>query len=168
MHIGFPVEGWCGISRRWSPIGNRSWDGARHASVSVDLTSSTGVSSRALTLVGRQSGGANMGRIKSSLAVAVCALAIAVSSAGPALAGEVTGSGKKENQNQGTSWCSFSGLNDDPTAPLDGSGENGPGGQSQSYGQENKLGLQDPHESNPGTFCNPNKTPLPPQPNRTK
>jgi hypothetical protein len=109
-----------------------------------------------------------MGRMNSSLAVAVCALAIAVSSAGPAFAGEVTGSGKKENQNQGTSWCSFSGLNDDPTAPLDGSGPNGPGGQSQSYGQENKLGLQDPHEANPGTFCNPNKTPLPPQPNRTK
>jgi hypothetical protein len=34
---------------------------------------------------------------------------------------------KKENQNQGRSWCSFSGLNDDPTAPLDGSGPNGPG-----------------------------------------
>lgn len=107
-----------------------------------------------------------MGKIKSSLAVAVCALAIAVSSAGPALAGEVTGSGKKEDQNQGTSWCSFSGLNDDPNAPIDG--PEGPGGQSQSYGQENKLGLQDPHVSNPGTFCNPNKTFLPPQPNRTK
>jgi hypothetical protein len=51
---------------------------------------------------------------------------------------------------------------------LDGSGPNGPGGQSQSFGQENKLGLQDPHVANPGTFCNPNKTPLPPQPNRTK
>jgi hypothetical protein len=106
--------------------------------------------------------------IKRSLAaIAVCA-ALASLSAGPAMAGEVTGSGKKENQNQGTSWCSFSGHNDDPTAPLDGSGPNGPGGQSQSYGQENKLGLQDPHADNPGTFCNPNKTPLPPQPNRTK
>ena len=74
----------------------------------------------------------------------------------------------KEDQNQGKSWCSFSGLNDDPTAPLDGSGPNGPGGQSQSFGQENKLGIADPHEGNPGTFCNPNRTPLPPQPNRTK
>ena len=82
------------------------------------------------------------------------------------LAGEVTESGKKEDQNQGKSWCSFSGLNDDPTAPLDG--PNGPGGKSQSFGQENKLGIADPHEGNPGTFCNPNKTPLPPQPNRTK
>ena len=46
-----------------------------------------------------------------------------------AVAGEVTGSGKKADQNQGKSWCSFSGLNDDPTAPLDGSGPNGPGGR---------------------------------------
>ena len=57
-----------------------------------------------------------------------------------------------------------SGLNDDPTAPLDGSGPNGPGGRSQSFGQKKELDLQDPHVSNPGTFCNPNKTPLPPQP----
>ena len=43
--------------------------------------------------------------------------------------------------------CVFSGLNDDPGAPLDGSGPNGPGGVSQSYGQENKLGLVDPKRS---------------------
>ena len=102
---------------------------------------------------------------QSLLAAAVCA-AVAGLSVGPAMAGEVTGSGKKENQNQGKSWCSFSGLNDDPGAPLDGSGPNGPGGKSQSFGQENRLGLQDPHVANPGTFCNPNRTPLPPQPNR--
>jgi len=101
-------------------------------------------------------------------AVLAVGAATALIGAGPAMAGEVTGSGKKENQNQGMSWCSFSGLNDDPTAPLDGSGPNGPGGKSQSFGQENKLGISDPHEGNPGTFCNPNKTPLPPQPNRTK
>lgn len=102
---------------------------------------------------------------KSFLAAAVAA-AVAGFSAAPALAGEVTGSGANENQNQGKSWCSFSGLNDDPTAPLDG--PNGPGGRSQSFGQENRLGLRDPHLENPGTFCNPNRTPLPPQPNRTK
>ncbi len=104
---------------------------------------------------------------KSLLAAAVCA-AVAALSAGPALAGEITGSGANEKQNQGMSWCSFSGLNDDPTAPLDGSGPNGPGGQSQSFGQENMLGLQDPHLGNPGTSCNPQRTTLPPQPNRTK
>ena len=102
---------------------------------------------------------------KSSLLAAVCAVVAAVSAA-PAVAGEVTGSGKKEDQNQGTSWCSFSGLNDDPTAstvpPI---GDNGPGGRSQSYGQENRLGL-DP--VSPGIFCNPNRTPFGPQPNRTK
>jgi hypothetical protein len=106
--------------------------------------------------------------VKKSLTTAALCVALGALSAGPALAGEVTGSGKKENQNQGRSWCSFSGLNDDPTAPLDGSGPNGPGGRSQSYGQENRLGLQNPPEGNPGTFCNPNRTPLPPQPNRTK
>ena len=104
---------------------------------------------------------------KRLLVAALCAVVLAALSAGPALAGEVTGSGKKEDQNQGKSWCSFSGHNDDPSAPLTG-GPNGPGGQSQSFGQENKLGLADPHEGNPGTFCNPNKTPLPPQPNRDK
>ena len=100
------------------------------------------------------------------LGVSAAALVLALS-ASVALAGEVTGSGKNNNHNQGRSWCSFSGLNDDPTAPLDGSGPNGPGGQSQSFGQDVKLGLANPQEGNPGLFCNPNRTPLPPQPNRT-
>jgi hypothetical protein len=34
-----------------------------------------------------------------------------------------------------------------------GSGPNGPGGVSQSFGQENKLGLVNPRESNPGDAC---------------
>jgi hypothetical protein len=110
-----------------------------------------------------------MGKMKSLLAVGACAAAVAVLSAGPALAGEVTGSGKQSNQNQGRSWCSFSGLNDDPGAPLvPPLGPEGPGGKSQSFGQEVKLGLADPHGFNPGVACNPNKTPLGPQPNRTK
>ena len=109
-----------------------------------------------------------MATMKSRLAAGTCGAAIALMSAGPALAGEVTGSGKKAEQNQGMSWCSFSGLNDDPTAPLDGSGPNGPGGQSQSFGQDVKLGLADPREGNPGLFCNPTRSPFGPQPNRTK
>ena len=104
--------------------------------------------------------------VKTRLAIGACGVAVAILGAGPAFAGEVTGSGKKENQNQGKSWCSFSGLNDQPDAPIDG--PEGPGGRSQSFGQENKLGIVDPHVINPGTFCNPNRTPLPPQPNRTK
>ena len=101
------------------------------------------------------------------LAASVAAIVLSLG-AGSVFAGEVTGSGKNIDQNQGKSWCSFSGHNDDPGAPLDGSGENGPGGQSQSFGQMNKLGLSDPHAGNPGTFCNPNRSPLGPQPNRTK
>jgi hypothetical protein len=104
---------------------------------------------------------------KVGLALSVATLALGVGASG-VLAGEVTGSGANDHQNQGRSWCSFSGLNDDPTAPLDGSGPNGPGGKSQSYGQDVKLGLASPPDFNPGLFCNPNKTPLPDQPNRTK
>jgi hypothetical protein len=106
--------------------------------------------------------------VKKLLTAAACVAAVALSAA-PAFGGEVTGSGANENQNQGRSWCSFSGLNDDPGAstvpPI---GLNGPGGHSQSFGQENRLGLSDPHGANPGTMCNPNRTPLPPQPNRLK
>ena len=67
---------------------------------------------------------------------------------------------RTENQNQGKSWCSFSGLND----RVEGEGPTGP--RAQSFGQEIKLGLADPHVANPGFFCNPNHTPLPPNPNR--
>jgi hypothetical protein len=100
------------------------------------------------------------------LGVSAAAVVLALT-ASIAMAGEVTGSGKHADQNQGRSWCSFSGLNDDPGAPLDGSGPNGPGGQSQSFGQDVKLGLEDPHVLNPGVACNPNRTFLPPNPNRT-
>ena len=54
-------------------------------------------------------------------ALGVAAAAVVLSlSASAVLAGEVTGSGKNVDQNQGKSWCSFSGHNDDPGAPLDG------------------------------------------------
>ena len=70
----------------------------------------------------------------------------------PALAGEETGNGKPTaapaNAN---SICAYSGQNDDPDAPLDG--PNGPGGKSQSFGQENRLGLIDPRAFNPGDAC---------------
>ena len=70
-----------------------------------------------------------------------------------AFAGEVTGKGKPTaGPANANSICVFSGKNDDPDAPLTG-GPNGPGGPSQSYGQENKLGLVDPHEFNPGDAC---------------
>jgi hypothetical protein len=99
-----------------------------------------------------------MRRTRSLLAVGCCTAAVVAFGAGPALAGEETGSGKKEDQNQGVSWCSFSGLNDQLP------GEGPTDSKAQSYGQELVAGLQDPPEGNPGTFCNPNRTPLPPQP----
>jgi hypothetical protein len=49
----------------------------------------------------------------------------------------------------GNSWCSYSGQNDYP----DGS-SNGPGGRTQSYGQDVRMGLKD-EVPNPGTACNP-------------
>ena len=91
---------------------------------------------------------------KSTLAALLGALAVTGASAGAAFAGEVTGNGNPTaGPAHANSICVFSGHNDDPTAPLDGSGPNGPGGQSHSYGQENRLGLVDPHEFNPGDAC---------------
>jgi len=94
---------------------------------------------------------------KSWLAAALCAVVFAAVSAGSAFAGEVTGSGANEDQNQGKSWCSFSGLNDG----------NPPPGQSQSYGQDVSAGRADPHNQaeGPGVLCNPEKSPLPDFPN---
>lgn len=109
---------------------------------------------------------------KRLLAVATCAVAVMGVGASGAFAGEVTGSGKNADQNQGKSWCSYSGLNDDPDAPLEPAGPgnpNGPGGKSQSYGQDVKLGFADPSgdkDGGPGVLCNPNKSPLPDFPNR--
>jgi hypothetical protein len=93
-------------------------------------------------------------RFKSLLAAALCAGAVAAVSAGSAFAGEVTGNGKPTaGPAHANSICVFSGKNDDPTAPLDGSGPDGPGGVAQSYGQDVKLGLASPHEFNPGDAC---------------
>ena len=100
--------------------------------------------------------------------------------AGSAHAGEITGSGKP-TQGRDTfteplkarSACAFSGHNDDPGAPTTLPGAidpnlapNGPGGQSQSYGQDVKLGLISPNKpgaplgvSNPAGpgACNPTR-----------
>jgi hypothetical protein len=89
-------------------------------------------------------------RFKSLLAAALCAVAVAAVGAGSAFAGEVTGNGKPTaGPAHANSICVFSGKNDDPT----GTQGEGPGGVAQSYGQENKLGLVDPHEFNPGDAC---------------
>ena len=83
-------------------------------------------------------------------AIAISTAAVVLSlTASLAMAGEVTGSGKRENQNQGKSWCSFSGLND----RLEGEGPTDT--QAQSYGQDVAAGLADPHEANPGLLLQP-------------
>jgi hypothetical protein len=73
-----------------------------------------------------------------------------------ASAGEVTGTGDDTaGPAHANSICVFSGLNDDPDAPRTLDEElapNGPGGVSQSYGQDVTLGL-DPRVFNPGDAC---------------
>jgi hypothetical protein len=100
--------------------------------------------------------------MKSMLASAACAVAIAGVGANGAFAGEVSESGTATaGSEHANSICVFSGLNDDPNAPLSLDLEiapNGPGGVSQSFGQDIKLGL-DPHVPNPGTACVPRTNP---------
>jgi hypothetical protein len=90
---------------------------------------------------------------RSLFAVVFFAAAVAGLSAGPALAGEITGSdrllhiGYAEDGHavlHGESLCAFSGLNDD-TAPTPA--------KSQSYGQIVKVA--GPLPFTPGTECNP-------------
>lgn len=110
----------------------------------------------------------------------LAALMVVAMVASAAFAGEVTGpsgEGAERGQNQGMSWCSFSGLNDEPDNPrtLEGTGPgtafpDGPGGISQSYGQDVTLGA-DPTAGgpfHPGHACNPTRTILPANPNRTR
>ena len=86
------------------------------------------------------------------------ALLIVALSAGSVLAGEVTGSGKvTAGRTNANSICVFSGLNDDPDAPLVLDFEiapNGPGGRTQNWGQlvrVFRIPGNDP--MNPGASC---------------
>jgi hypothetical protein len=101
-------------------------------------------------------------RTKSLFAAVFCAAAIAGASACAAFAGEITGNGKPTaGPEHANSICVFSGQNDDPDAPLSLDrtiAPNGPGGKSQSFGQDVKLGL-DPHVINPGKACGPGTNP---------
>jgi hypothetical protein len=95
-------------------------------------------------------------RTRTFLTAAACAVVLSVAGAGTALAGEITGTGAPTNaETHANSICVFSGKNDDPTAALSldlNVAPNGPGGVSQSFGQDVKLGL-DPHVTNPGGAC---------------
>ncbi len=89
---------------------------------------------------------------KSFVAAMLFAAVVTGANASAAFAGEITGNGKPTGATEhANSICVFSGKNDDPTGI--NPEENGPPGVSQSYGQENKLGLVDPHTFNPGDAC---------------
>jgi hypothetical protein len=88
---------------------------------------------------------------------AIVAASIAIST--PAFAGEGTGNGKPtQGPAHANSICVFSGQNDDPTAPIISAepipeAPNGPGGRTQSYGQDVRYGLLDPSIVTPGQTC---------------
>jgi hypothetical protein len=91
------------------------------------------------------------------LAVSVAIVVLSLT-AGAALAGEITGTGKSLEPLDGDSICAYSGLNDDPNG-IDP--DNGPPGRTQSFGQDVKLGIFEPSElkagvPSPGFACNPN------------
>jgi hypothetical protein len=86
------------------------------------------------------------------LAAAFSAAVLTGLSAGSALAGEVTGSGKETPApDRARSECAFSGYNDDPdeAEPF--------GGQSQSYGRLVAQGYKDEFPS-PSEACNPSRS----------
>jgi len=101
-------------------------------------------------------------RTRTLLVVAISAAVFVGASASAASAGEITGNGKPTaGPAHANSICVFSGQHDDPTAPLSLDrriAPNGPGGRSQSFGQDVKLGL-DPHVLNPGMACGPGTNP---------
>ena len=93
-------------------------------------------------------------RLRTAAATVFATAILLGGAASTASAGEITGNGKPtQGPAHANSICVFSGKNDDPGAPLDGSGPNGPGGVSQSFGQDVKLGLVNPHAFNPGDAC---------------
>jgi hypothetical protein len=93
-------------------------------------------------------------------ATATAAFVVAsTASAAPAFAGENTGNGKPtQGPTHANSICVFSGQNDDPTAPIISANPipeapNGPGGRTQSYGQDVRYGLLNPSIVTPGQTC---------------
>jgi hypothetical protein len=93
------------------------------------------------------------------LAVATYVVALTFMASSTAFAGEVNGKGKPTaGPDNASSICVFSGLNDDPTAPIvsaepTADAPNGPGGRTQSYGQDIRYGLLTPAIVTPGTTC---------------
>ena len=99
-----------------------------------------------------------MKRFKHLLAGAIVASGI-IGLAVPAMAGEITGNGNKEDFSQGSSICKFSGLNDLPA----GDPDEGPAGRTQNYGHDGDDLWADPDslephggfQMHPGWLCKP-------------
>ena len=92
-------------------------------------------------------------RKRTTLSALMCAVVIAGATVGAASAGEVTGNGKPTAAPENaSSICAFSGQNDDPTGTLG----HGPGGRTQSFGQDVRAGRADPRAFNPGDACRGN------------
>lgn len=94
-------------------------------------------------------------RFLRSLSAALLVIAL---SAGSVLAGEVTGNGEATaGPANANSICVFSGLNDDPYAPLVldfNVAPNGPGGWTQNWGQlVSRFGIPGNAPFNPGASC---------------
>jgi hypothetical protein len=86
------------------------------------------------------------------------ALLLIALTAGSVLAGEVTGTVEATaGPANANSICVFSGLNDDPDAPLSldfNVAPNGPGGQTQNWGQVvSTFGIPGNAPINPGASC---------------
>lgn len=91
------------------------------------------------------------------LALGIATLLVCFS-VGSALAGEVKGTGEANaGPANANSICVFSGLNDDPGAPLSldfAVAPNGPGGHTQNWGQlVSVFGVPGNAEFNPGASC---------------
>lgn len=91
------------------------------------------------------------------LAVATFVAVLLSVSTSAVFAGEETGKGEPTaGPDNANSICVFSGLNDDPDAPLILDlvlYPNGPGGRTQTYGQLVRLGLLSPAVVTPGMTC---------------
>ena len=99
-----------------------------------------------------------MGR-RRLLVVAASGAVLVGAGASGAFAGEVNGKGQATaGPEHANSICVFSGQNDDPTAPIISAdpipeAPNGPGGRTQSYGQDVRYGLLTPSIVTPGQTC---------------
>jgi hypothetical protein len=97
--------------------------------------------------------------LRKAIVTMACAVAFLGATGSAAFAGELTGNGKPtQGPAHANSICLFSGQNDDPTAPIISANPmpeapNGPGGRTQSYGQDVRYKLLNHSIVTPGQTC---------------